>query len=337
MHHVNTVLGPVSADELGVVSVHEALLSVYPGAQFAYDITIDRAEIFATLAAKLRRFKQAGGGTVVDSTGMYHGRDVRLLEALSRSTGVHVVASTGLGPEAMLGGYFLTPQTLPPTPWSADQFAALFTQEVTDGMVVPRVQRRAGAGLVAVAATATGMTAIDENLLAGAARTARLTGVPASIRFGADAMGDLDVVLDQQLPADRVVVGGLDRRDAVTSGAALAVAARGAYVAIDHIGSSDDAHLTDAERLDLVVELLGAGHADRVLLSSDAIGCAIGHAPHDLPYDHVLASFIPLLRERDIDEPDIQRFLVANPRNLLSVTTSSPAPEAAEPSVASLG
>ncbi|MEI2774570.1 MAG: hypothetical protein V9G19_01075 [Tetrasphaera sp.] len=47
---VNTVLGPVPTAELGVVAVHEALLSVLPGAQFAPDITIDRAEVFGILA-----------------------------------------------------------------------------------------------------------------------------------------------------------------------------------------------------------------------------------------------------------------------------------------------
>ena len=47
---INTVLGPVPADELGVVAVHEALLSVVPGAEHAYDITMDRAEIFEILA-----------------------------------------------------------------------------------------------------------------------------------------------------------------------------------------------------------------------------------------------------------------------------------------------
>ena len=77
---------------------------------------------------------------------MFHGRDVRLYEALSRSTGVHIVASTGMGPEEMLGGYFLTPQTNPPTPWPAEKFADLFAKEVTEGMVVPRVERRGAAG-----------------------------------------------------------------------------------------------------------------------------------------------------------------------------------------------
>ena len=113
---VNTVLGPVPADDLGVVAVHEALLSVVPGAEHAYDIPIDRAEIFEILAGKLTAFRDAGGQTIVDSTGMFHGRDVRLYEALSRSTGVHIVASTGMGPEENLGGYFLTPQTEPADP-----------------------------------------------------------------------------------------------------------------------------------------------------------------------------------------------------------------------------
>lgn len=188
---VHTVLGPVPADELGVVSVHEALLSVVPGAEHAFDITMDRAEIFETLAAKLTDFREHGGRTIVDSTGMFHGRDVKLYEALSRTTGVHIVASTGMGPENPLGGYFLTPQTNPPTPWPAEKFADLFTREITEGMVVPRVERRGAAGLVTTAADPDGMTATEESLFRGAARTALATGVAASIRYGNDAVHDL--------------------------------------------------------------------------------------------------------------------------------------------------
>ncbi|WP_031086854.1 aryldialkylphosphatase [Streptomyces sp. NRRL WC-3549] len=316
---VNTVLGPVPAAELGVVSVHEALLSVVPGAEHAYDITLDRAEIFETLAARLKDFKAHGGGTIVDSTGMFHGRDVRLYEALARATGVHIVASTGQGPEEMLGGYFLTPQTNPPTPWPAEKFADLFTKEVTEGMVVPRVERRGAAGLVATAATRTGMTATDESLFRGAARTALATGVPVSIRYGKDALQDLDVVLDEKLPADRVVVGGLDRKDAVAAGACLEVARRGAYVALDHVGTQDEGHVTDAERVALVLELAEAGLTGRVLLSAGATGVAKGHPGNDLPYSHVLTDFIPLLEGKGLGEDDVRRILVDNPRDLLSV------------------
>jgi phosphotriesterase-related protein len=316
---VNTVLGPVPADELGVVSVHEALLSVVPGAEYAFDITMDRAEIFQALAGKLTDFRDHGGRAIVDSTGMFHGRDVTLYEALSRSTGVHIVASTGMGPEEMLGGYFLTPQTDPPAPWPAGKFAEMFTREVTEGMVVPRVERRGAAGLVATAANHQGMTATEESLFRGAARAARSTGVPVSICYGKDAADDLEIVLDEKLPAGRVVVGGLDRKDAVAVGAPLQIAGRGAFVALDHVGLDDEAHVTDRERAALVVELVKAGHGNRLLLSSNAIGVAKGQPGHDLPYSYILSTFVPFLTSRGLSNEDVQRILVDNPRELLSV------------------
>lgn len=321
---VNTVLGPVAADELGVVSVHEALLSVVPGAEYAFDIRLDRAEIFAALAARLTEFREHGGGTIVDASGMFHGRDVTLYEALARATGVHIVASTGMGPEEMLGGYFLTPQTNPPTPWPAEKFADLFTKEVTEGMVVPRVERRGAAGLVATTASRAGRTATDESLLRGAARAALATGVAMSVRYGTDAAGDLEVVLDEKLPADRVVVGGLDRRDAVAAGAPLKIASLGAYVALDHVGldrtgPGDGDHVTDDERAALVVQLVGAGHGNRVLLSSNATGKAFGHPGNNIPYGYVLSEFVPLLLKTGLGDADVQRILVDNPRDLLTV------------------
>ena len=315
---VNTVLGPVPAHDLGIVAVHEALLSVVPGAQFAPDITMDRAEIFGTLAAKLNEFRKAGGKTIVDSTGMFHGRDLKLYEALSRTTGVHIIASTGMGPEENLGGYFLTPQTNPPTPWPAEKFADLFSREVTDGMVVPRLERRAAAGLVTTTAATDGMTPTEESLFRGAARTALITGVPLSIRFGADALADLDIVLDEKLPAARVLVAGLDRKDA--TGVALEVARRGAYVGLDHVGTEEDPEfLTDAERAALVSELVAAGFADQIILSSNAIGVAKGQEESPVAFDHVLAAFIPMLESRGLTDADAARLLIDNPRELLTV------------------
>ncbi|MGB9035268.1 MAG: phosphotriesterase [Paeniglutamicibacter sp.] len=314
---VNTVLGPVPAQELGVVAIHEALLSVVPGAQFAPDISLDRAEIFETLAGKLHAFREAGGGTIVDSTGMFHGRDLALYEALSRSTGVHIVASTGMGPEENLGGYFLTPQTNPPTPWPAGKFADLFSKEATAGMVVPRLERRATAGLVTTTAAGTGMTPTDESLFRGAARTARETGIPVSIRFGADPLAELDIVLAENLPAERVLVASLDRRDA--KGAALEVALRGAYVGLDHAGTDDAAFLDDTERAALVMELVAAGFAGRIILSSNAVGVAKGHPGTTVSFGHVLTEFVPRLRSMGLTDADAAALLIENPRELLTV------------------
>ncbi len=313
----NTVLGPVPVDRLGVVAIHEALLSVVPGAQYAYDIVIDRAEIFETLAKRLRAFKEAGGGTIVDATGMFHGRDVPLLEALSRATGVHIVASTGMGPEENLGGYFLTPQTNPPTPWPAEKFAELFGNEATEGMVVPRVERRGAAGLIVTTGTRGRLTPTDESLFQGSARAGLATGVAVAFLPGADPVAELELMLAEGIDPARVSVRGLDRRE--FAGAAGAIAARGANVALDSVGQDGDAYLSDAERADVVAQLVAAGHRDRVLLSAGTVGVAKGHADDDRTYESVLADFAPVLAQRGVAEADVQHILTTNPAALLAV------------------
>lgn len=316
---VNTVLGPVDARQLGVTLVSESLLYVLPGAQYAHDIRIDRADVFEAIAAKLTAFKAAGGGTIVDATGMFEGRDLRLYEALSRATGVHIVASTGQGPEAMLGGYFLTPQTNPPSPWPAHKFAEMFGREVNEGMVVPRLERRAPAGLVATAVTQSGMTPTDGSLVRGAARAGATYGVPVFIRSGADALAELQLAVDETLKPERILIGDLDRRDAVDNGWPMSVAAAGARVGIDHIGSTDSAYLDDAQRVNLILDLIQAGFVDRILLSSSATGVAFGVPGNDLPFSDVLTNFVPMLQAAGVTQEQIQQMLITNTAQLLSV------------------
>ncbi|MEA3393213.1 MAG: phosphotriesterase [Pseudomonadota bacterium] len=316
---VNTVLGPIDARQLGVTLVSESLLYVLPGAQYAYDIRIDRAEVFEAIAAKLSEFKAAGGGAIVDATGMFEGRDLRLYEALSRATGVHIVASTGQGPEAMLGGYFLTPQTNPPTPWPAQKFAEMFGREVNEGMVVPRLERRAPAGMVATAVTVSGMTPTDGSLVRGAARAGATYGVPVFIRCGADALAEMQLAIDETLKPERIVMASMDRCDAVAKGWPLAVAGAGARLAIDHIGSTDPLYVTDSERVALILELINAGYADRILLSSSATGVAFGEPGNDRPYGDVLTKFVPMLRAAGVAQGHIEQMLITNTAQLLSV------------------
>jgi phosphotriesterase-related protein len=316
---VNTVLGPVDVGQLGITLVRESLLYVLPGAQYAYDIRIDRAEVFDRLAARLTEFKAAGGGTIVDATGMFQGRDLRLYEALARATGVNIVASTGQGPEAMLGGYFLTPQTNPPTPWPAEKFADMFGREVTEGMVVPRLERRAPAGMVTTAITVEGMTPTDGSLVRGAARAGVATGVPVYISCGSDAVAELQLAVGEGIALDRVAIGNLDRRDAVANGWPVKIAAAGAWVSIDHVGSTDPQHLTDAERVALVMQLSKAGHAQRILLSGSATGVSFGMAGNDVPFSALLTNFVPMLRAAGAADADIEQLLVRNAAELLRV------------------
>ncbi len=320
---VNTVLGPIPPGELGVTAVHESLLSVLPGAQYGFDVRIDRADVFDRLAGRLRAFREAGGGTVVDASGMGFGRDLTMYEALSAATGVHIVASTGLGPEDMLGGYFLTPQTDPPTPWPAERFAELFDAEMTQGMVVPRLERRAPAGLIATEAGRAGMTDTERSLMRGGARAARSSGAALSIRYGDDAVRDMNVALKECLAAERIVVGGLDRADIADPGQVHAVAASGVYLAVDHVGSNGAVgYLDDAARVRLIADLIGTGVGNRIVLSCSATGVAVGHPGNDIGYSYLLTDFVPRLAAAGIDDATLRHILVDNPAELLAIRTA---------------
>jgi phosphotriesterase-related protein len=320
---VRTVLGLVPAEDLGVVLIHESLLSVFPGAEYAPEINMDKSEIFDVLKRKLIDFRRAGGKTIVDRSGMFHGRDVKLYETLSKTTGVHIVASTGLGPEPMLSGYFVTPQKNPPTPWSAEQFADLFAKEVTEGIVVPRIERSGLAGLVTSIASQSGITEKETNLFRGSAQAALTTGVPVSVQYGANAVSDLEILLAEGIEPNRVIISGLDRIEAVRRNEVFAVARQGAMVALDHVGSAThEGYINDEQRVQLIVELFREGLGDRVLISTNAVGVAKGHNAKDIGYDYLLTTFVPMLKQAGLTDEQVRTLVEDNPQRILTVVTS---------------
>ncbi|MCM3767118.1 phosphotriesterase [Neobacillus niacini] len=321
---VLTVLGPIPTKELGVVLIHETLLSVYPGAEYAPEITIDKSEIFDRLKQQMLDFRRAGGKTIIDNSGMFHGRDIKLYETLSKTTGVHIVASTGLGPELMLSGYFVTPQKNPPTPWSAEQFSALFAKEVTEGIAVPRIERSSSAGIVTSIASQTGITEKETSLFRGSAQAAMATGVPVSVQYGADAVAELEILLGVGIAPGRVIIGGLDRLDAVERKDAFAVARHGAYVALDHVGwATNEGYVNDEQRVQLIVELFNQGLGDRVLISTNAVGVAKGHKAKDISYDYLLTKFVPMLHRAGLTDEQVRILLEENPQRVLTVDASA--------------
>lgn len=84
MTAVQTVTGPVEHTALGVTLAHEHLVLASPGLPEQYPWRYDRNALVEHAAAELVEAKAAGVGTVVDVSPPDLGRDVRLLEAISK-------------------------------------------------------------------------------------------------------------------------------------------------------------------------------------------------------------------------------------------------------------
>ena len=87
---------------------------------------------------------------------------------------------------------------------------------------------------------------------------------------------------------------------------------------IQLLGAAVGAH----HAVDAHLPRLAAGHADRILLSSNATGASFGTPGNAIPFSHVLTTFVPALRAEGVSEDEVRRILVANPRALLTVEES---------------
>jgi len=84
---VMTVLGPISADRLGRVLVHEHLRIALPGEEFDPRSRQSRRELIRRSVERLCELKEHGLGTFVDPCPMDLGRDVELMAEVSERSG----------------------------------------------------------------------------------------------------------------------------------------------------------------------------------------------------------------------------------------------------------
>ena len=66
MAHVNTVLGPIHSEEMGITAMHEHLMWGLPGWDYDPEFWINISEAFTECYNNLMDFKLRGGQTYVD-------------------------------------------------------------------------------------------------------------------------------------------------------------------------------------------------------------------------------------------------------------------------------
>ena len=307
---------PSTEGTAGVVLLCESIVAILPGADLVPEIAIDRAAQFEAVRRALDEFRALGGAAIVDLGGLTTGRDAEQLELLERTSGVRIIASTGLGPIETVGSHFTN--NVSTTGMTVDRMADIFIRELTDGLLVPpRTRSVARAGVVSATAVAGGD--FETRILRAAAVAALATEAPLFLRTGDDPLGSLATVLAEGLAADRVLLAGLDRADHVEAGLAASIAERGCTVALDHVGwPAQTGYLTADERIDLVLALFQAGLGDRVVVSSSAIGAAVElPAPVHGDFSLVLREFVPAFRAAGGTEEQVTTLLKTTPRRLL--------------------
>src|ERR1043165_7978105 len=130
------------------------------------------------------------------------------------------------------------------------------------------------------------------------------TGIP-----GKSAVEQLDILEDAGVAPDRVVIGHLGNLVDASVYVQKAICRRGAYVGFDRQGGNGD-----AQQVPLVMALLEAGFADKLLFSADA----------SRGYGKTLTVFVPKVKAAGASDDVLHTIMVDNSRRFLAFVPKRP-------------
>ena len=288
MRIVRTVLGDIDPAELGPCDAHEHLFldtPAQPGEEF---LDRDRA------MEEAQTLVDAGARSLVDWTPLGLGRDLDGLVQVSRATGLHVVAATGLHRDA----HYTADDPFRVTP--ADALAERFVAELAERC-----------GIVKVGASYHRLTPFEATAFEAAAAAHERTGAPVCVhtQHGTMGLAIVERLAGLGVPPVSVILAHVDRNP--DAGEHAETAATGATLQLDGPGRTK--YWPDSTILRLVADLAEAGHAERLLLGGDTgrrnMLRAYGGGPG---LDYVFAHFKPRL-ERELGRELAHAIFVANP------------------------
>lgn len=312
---LESVRGTISQSEIGLCHSHEHLfIKKGQPAQLDPALLLDD---YDRTKSEIEAFKQLGGGTIVDAQPVGSGRDAEKLLKLSEETGVHVLASTGFHKQ----GFYPERHWIHESP--VQDLADLFISEITEGLFAdgedawPERRLPAKAGLIKTAADVEGPVGRYADLFRAAAIASIETGAPimSHTELGEQAMDQVRCYTYHGVPVDRLILCHLDRRMENAEGM-LRVADTGVYLELDTIGRFK--YHSDQEEAELIRMLLDHGHEDQLLLGLDTTRKRMKSYGGEIGLDHLIGTFLPLLRETGVSEMQIDKMMTHNPARAFS-------------------
>ncbi len=336
---VQTVLGAIAAEAMGITLPHEHLLIDFK-VMFAepaaasdkgraweavglanlgwvrqnFNANLDNLRLTDEQVAidEIRLFQRAGGSTVVDPTPTTLARDPLALARIARAAALNVV---------MGSGYYVAASHPPGMDSrSVDDLAQEMITDVTVGVGDTGVR----AGLLGEIGTTHPWTDNERKVLRAAVIAQRETGAPLMIHPGRHPSMPLELAEFVQKEGGDVrhtIMCHIDRTIADVR-AVIDLARTGIWLEYDLFGLENSYYPynpsfdmpNDGGRMAHVLSLIEVGHGDQLLLSHDIAYKTSLVKYGGYGYHHLLVNVVPRLRGKGVDDAGLRQLLVDNPR-----------------------
>jgi len=320
MAAVETVLGPVELDHLGVTLMHEHVFVLTPDVMQNYgDEWWDEDIRVADAVKKLGKLKAAGVDTIVDPTVVGLGRYIPRVQRVNAEVGINIIAATGLYTFDSIPHFFQ--YRGPGTPLGGPEpMTEMFVRDIREGISGTSVKAAFLKGVVEEA----GLTPDQTRVQTAICETHQETGVPITVHTNAAHQTGrlaLEFYAKHNVDLTKVVIGHAG--DSNDLDYLKWIMDQGATIGCDRFGL--DMYNPTADRIATIVALCAQGYADRIVLSHDA-SCYMDFfageqsqamlkaAAPNWHYRHITNDVLPALREGGVAEDQIKAMIVHNPR-----------------------
>jgi len=316
MATVESVNGPIEAEDLGTTLIHEHFRFRDEGAAFQWPHLYNEQDEIDKALADARAVMSHAVRTVVDPNAMTGSRDARFSKRIADETGIQIILATGVYT------YEHLPQVLQNR--DEDAIADLFVHDIEHGIQGTEVK----AAFLKTACDAPGMVANVEKLHRAAARASNRTGVPIMAHSQPSSGTGLDQVrVFEEEGVDPSKVQIAHTGDTDDLGYIEKLIDKGVWIGMDRYGL--DLFLPTDKRNATVLALLERGYADRMFLSQDYCS-TLDWFPQEVQealkasevpewsMTMLFESVIPYLKENGMTDEQLKTVLVDNPRRWLS-------------------
>lgn len=338
---VQTALGPILVEEMGVTLMHEHIFldasswwqepAAATRKYIAYQpvhigilgelrldpfVNLDNCKLlsFKDATAELELYRDLGGATVVDVTNNDIGRDPLALQQISRRTGLQIVYGVGHYLEASHPKWLAS--------MSAQDIEEEILREIVDG--TPGVEARPGIiGEIGVSAR---FTPAEQKVLKAAASASGATQMPLTIHMpGWERLGHqvLDMVGEAGGSLHHTILDHMNP-SLMDMEHQISLAERGAFLEYDMIGmdyfyaDQQAQSPCDEENAIAIKRLIDAGYIHALLLSQDVFLKMMLTRYGGFGYGYILKHFVPRLKRHGVTTEQIHTLLVENPRRVFS-------------------
>ncbi len=318
MPTVETVRGPVPADELGPALMHEHIFVLAPEALQNWGHAFgpcywDEQLRIEDAIEKLTAVRNAGIRTIVDPTVPGLGRFIPRIQALNAAVDLNIIVAAGVYAFLELPNFLAAR--------SVDAIAELFVREIREGINDTGVK----AAFLKCAVESHGIIGDVPRILAAIAAASNETGAPVMVHTNAThrtGLLALQALTGDGVEPSRIVIAHAG--DSNDLDYLRAIADSGAWLGCDRFGIEHFNPMSN--RIETLIALLAEGYGDRIHLSHDA-ACfydfMVGNPffAGDRPdYLRLTRDVVPALRQAGVTQSQIDQMMVSNPARFFSAS-----------------